>query len=192
MSGKKKKKAKTLQRSVGRSCSAVGHHSNAPRPSALPDIATTHREVQRAAGHHSNAARSSMLLAIAATLQRPAPQERYKLQCVVGQRRNNAASCNTLGHRCSVARRHCRPPSPQQRLSSTRPTFVGRPLDFRPTFVGRPSNFRRTSVGFSSDFRWTSVQLSSVQLPSNVRPALLPTSLLTSSYWRPASCLHHC
>jgi hypothetical protein len=83
----------------------------------------------------------------------------------------------------------------QRRLSSTRPTFVGRlldfrpifvgrPLDFRPTFVGRPSNFRRTSVGFSSDFRWTSVPLLSVELPFDVRPAILPTSLLTSSYCR--------
>jgi hypothetical protein len=32
---KTKTKTKTLQRSVGRSCSAVGHRNNAPRPSAL-------------------------------------------------------------------------------------------------------------------------------------------------------------
>ncbi len=162
-----KKKTKTLQRSVGRSCSAVGHRSNTPRPSALPDIAATHREVQRAAGHRSNVVTSSALLQ---------------------QRRKNAASCNALGHRCSVARKRRRPPSPQRRLTSTRPTFVGHPLDFRPTFVRRLSNFRRTSVGFSSDFHRTSVPLSFVELPSDVRPTLLPTSLstslLTSSYCR--------
>jgi hypothetical protein len=70
LSGKKKK---------NRNCSAIGHHSNAPRPSALPDIAVTCCEVQRAAGHRSNVARSSALLAIAATLRRPAPQECCKL-----------------------------------------------------------------------------------------------------------------
>jgi hypothetical protein len=61
-----------LLRSVGQSCSVVGHRSNAPRPNALPEIATTCCEVQRAAGYRSNATRSTTLLAIAAALQRPA------------------------------------------------------------------------------------------------------------------------
>jgi hypothetical protein len=43
LSSKKKTKTKTLQRSVGRSCSAVGHRNNVPRPSALSAIAVTLR-----------------------------------------------------------------------------------------------------------------------------------------------------
>ncbi len=43
LSGKKKTKTKTLQRSVGRSCSDVGHRNNVPRPSALSAIAVTLR-----------------------------------------------------------------------------------------------------------------------------------------------------
>jgi hypothetical protein len=68
-----------VKKKKNRNCSAIGHHSNAPRPSALPDIVVTCCEVQRAAGHRSNVARSSALLAIAATLRRPAPQECCKL-----------------------------------------------------------------------------------------------------------------
>ncbi len=100
------------------------------------------------------------------------PQERCKLQCVVGQCRNNVASCNAPGHRYSVARSCSVMPPPA--IAAT------------------------TAKLYTSDFRRTSVQLSSVQLPSNVQPASLltsssyvrPASLLTSSsYIRPASLL---
>jgi hypothetical protein len=178
------------------------------RSNALPAIAATHREVQRAAGHRSNVTRSSALLAITATLRRPArcwpsqqrcnvqrvvvtaPQKCCKLQCVADQHRNNATSCNAPSHRCSVARKRRHPPLPQRRLSSTRPTFVGRPLDFRPTFVGRPSNFRRTSVGFSSDFRRTSVPLSSVERPTYVTAYVIAD--VTADVIVLPFCLHHC
>ncbi len=112
------------------------------------------------------------MLAIAATLRRPTtPEERCKLQCVDGQRRNNAASCNAPGHRCSVAR-SCSVASPPAIAAAAVELYtsdVGLSSDFRQTFVRRPSNFR------PSNFR-----------PSNFHPTSGPASLLTSSSCVPA------
>jgi hypothetical protein len=169
-----------LQRSVGRSCSVVAatlrgparcrtSQQHAARSRALPDIAATLQGPTRCRTLQQHAARSSALSAIAATLRGPmcclpsqqrcdvqrvaaaAPKERYKLQCVDGQRRNNAASCN----------------APDHRYSSTRPT-----LDFRRTSI------QLSSVQLPSDFRRTSVQLSSVELPSDVRPCVIVDVIL--------------
>ncbi len=140
----------------------------------LSDIAATLRGLAHCRTSQQHAARSSALSAIAATLRSPArcwpsqqrcdvqrvaaaaSEERCKLQCVAGQRRNNAASYNAPGHCCSVAR-SCSVLSP-------------------------PAIAVAAAELYSSDFRRTSVQLSSVKLPFDVRLV----SLLTSSSCVPA------
>ncbi len=149
----------------------------------LSDIAATLRGPACCRTSQQHAARSSALSAIAATSRGPArcwpsqqrcdvqrvaaaaPEERCKLQCVDGQRRNNVASCNALGHRCSVAR-SCSVALP-------------------------PAIAAAAAELYMSDFRRTSIQLSSIQLPSdfrpsNFRPTSGPASLLTSSSCVPA------
>ncbi len=169
-----------LQRSVGRSCSAVGHRSNAPRPSAQPNIATTPRGL--AYCWPSQQRCDIQRVAVAA------PEERYKLQCIVGQRRNHAASCNAPGHHCNVARSCSVAPLPAIAAAATElyTSDVGLSSDLHRTSVERPSNFRPsnsrpTFVRHPSNFRPTSGPASLLTSSSCVRPA----SLLTSSYCRP-------
>jgi hypothetical protein len=138
---------------------------------ALSDIAATLRGPARCRTSQQHAARSSALSAITTTPRGPArcrpsqqrrevqrvvatvPEERYKLQCVAGQRRNNAASCNAPGHRCSVAR-SCSVAPP-------------------PAIAATMAEIYTSDVGLSSDLCRTSVQLSSVELPSDVRPCVI-------------------
>jgi hypothetical protein len=78
------------------------------------------------------------------------------LQRVAGQRRNNVASYNVPGHRCSVAR-SCSVAPPPAIAAAAAELYT---FDVSRTFVGRtstnfrPLNFRpQTSVQLSSDFR---------------------------------------
>ncbi|CAK9881123.1 unnamed protein product [Sphagnum jensenii] len=81
------------------------------------------------------------------------PKKRCKLQCVAGQRRNNAASCNAPGHRCSVARSCNVVPSPTITVTAAELyTF----------------DVRLSSVELSSDVRPTSLLTSSSYVPADV------------------------
>jgi len=75
-------------------------------------------------------------------------EERYKLQCVAGQRRNNAASCNAPGHRCSVVRSCSVAPSPAIAATAAKlyTSDVGLSSDIRPTFVRRTSMQRPACI----------------------------------------------
>ncbi len=183
---------------VGRSCSAVGHRNNAPKPSALPDIAATRCEVQRAVSHRNNAARSSALLAIAATLRHPARccnsagrtlqaavhcQPTSQQRCELQRSRPSLQRCEEL--QCSAAARHRR--SGNWALHVRRPSNF-RPSNFRPSNF-RPSNFRPTSGPASLLTSSSCVPAGVIVLPSCIMHTSLLTSLIASSYWRPVSCV---
>jgi len=121
----KKKKNKCV---VGRSCSAIGHRSNALRPSTLLAIATTLRGPAR---FWPSQQRCEVERVATVALEK-----RCKLQCVASQRRNNVASYNALGHRCSVARSCSVVPSLAIAAAAT---------ELYTFNVGLSSNFRSTS-----------------------------------------------
>jgi hypothetical protein len=168
---------------------AAGHRSNTLRGPARCRPSQQRSKAQRAVAHRNNTLRGpahywpSQQHREVQRVAAAAPEERCKLQCVAGQRRNNAASCNVPGHRCSVTR-SCSVAPP--------PAITATAVELHTSHVRLSSDFLRTSVGRPSNFRPSNSCPTFVGRPSNFRSTSSPASLLTSLYCRHASCMRHC